>query len=137
MRFETLMLADNAAAVQGKLYIHGGGITRLTPPQLPWAHPMLTFVLQVVGDDVDDLRGQHQLRLIVADPQGGFIVGPADVTLQHDAPLELLEGEALIAYVSITVAPLLLATEGVHMIHVELDGEHVADLPLPVRVLGA
>jgi len=46
----------------------------------------------------------------------------------------VLEGEAILANVAVTVAPLMLAIEGIHRVAVDLDGERAADLPLPVGI---
>src|SRR5215218_3754481 len=118
MRFETLLLADNAAAIEGKLYIHGGGITRLTPPQLPWPHPLLTFLVRLRADGAADLTAEHQLRLGMVDPDGEFVVPASELLLRHDEQLSVIDGELLYANVAITVAPLLLMREGVHTVQV-------------------
>lgn len=63
MILESLLLADNAAAAGGKLYVHGGGITRITPPTLPWVQPLLTVVLRLLADDVADLMAEHSVAM--------------------------------------------------------------------------
>ena len=135
MRLGMLMLADNAAAAEGKLYIHGGGISRITPPRLPWAHPMLTLMLRLDADDVDDLDAAHQIVVAIVDPDGAFIVGPGDLTVERPTPQLLLEGEPLVAYLAVTVAPVTFERAGLHEVQVDVDGASAIRLPLPVAVI--
>jgi hypothetical protein len=68
LRLETFLLADHAVATSdGKLYIHGGGITRINAPIIPVALPFLSIVLRfrVMLADV----GEHTLLIGFQNPQ--------------------------------------------------------------------
>jgi hypothetical protein len=134
MRLETLIMADNAAAAEGKLYLHGAGISRITPPQIPWPHPMLSFVIRLEAHSMEDFLAPHELTLAIEDPDGGLLLPPRTLTLMHNEPPALLEGEPLYANLVFTVAPILFVKEGLHTVKVELDGEPAAAVPLPVGV---
>jgi hypothetical protein len=67
MELETILLADAASTAEGKLYVHGGGLTRLTPPMLPWLHPQITVVL-IFRTDEADLGQTRRLQLTLTAP---------------------------------------------------------------------
>src|SRR5262245_47869243 len=132
MHVETLILADNAVAAEGKLYLHGAGISRITPPQLPWPHPMLSFVIRLEADDMEDFLASHELTLSIDDPDGNVLLPPNTLTMSHSEPPQLLDGEPLYANLVFTVAPILFRKEGLHSVKIELDAKPAAAVPLPV-----
>lgn len=136
MRLGMLMLADNAAGADGKLYIHGGGISRITPPTIPWTHPMLTLVLRLDFDSIDDILARHELVFAILDPEGTTIAGPGDLTLDRDEPPPgILKGEPLYTHVALTIAPITFEREGLHEVHIDLDGAPAIRLALPVAAV--
>ena len=58
MRLKALLVADHASVdASGKIYVNGGGITRLTTP-LPGILPFLSLLALFVVDE-DDLHQEH------------------------------------------------------------------------------
>src|SRR5262245_50313329 len=93
MRLDTCLLADAATTTpDGKVFIHGGGITRLTPPTLPWTHPMLALVLRFELEE-DDPGTSHQISLGLNSPAGEEMLTPAPELDVHPTPTKAVEGE--------------------------------------------
>jgi hypothetical protein len=46
MQVDYLVLADAAAAVEGKHYIHGAGWDRLLAPSFPVTHPLMSVAIR-------------------------------------------------------------------------------------------
>ena len=69
MQLTTLMLADHAEAVNGKLYVTGGCWDSIVVPRLPAVHPHFTVAasLQVPWQATNQ---QHALRLDLIDMDG-------------------------------------------------------------------
>src|SRR5215211_4992860 len=65
IRAECFMLCDGAHAVEGKLYVLGGGWNELKAPQLPWEHTAAIAVRLAIP--WVDANQQLPLRLEVVD----------------------------------------------------------------------
>jgi hypothetical protein len=128
------LLADAASAMpDGKLYIHGGGITRLTPTQLPWRHPSLALVLRFQIAD-EDIGRTHEIGLQVVFPDG-----------EEHAPIAAMpvkprraatEGEENYAQAVIQLANLPVETAGFLRFDVTLNGDTIRSLPVAVIAPG-
>lgn len=132
MRLDTCLLADAATGTpDGKLFIHGGGISRLTPPTLPWTHPMLALVLrfELASDDADRT---HEIEVALVSPQGDQMLSPSpkiEVPRQH---LNAVEGEELYLQAALQLGGITFASEGIYSMDVRLDGKKVRSLRLAV-----
>ncbi len=94
MRLDLFMLADGASAADGKLYIHGGAITRVSPPTLPSPPIILTVVARFLVD-VEEL-GEAAVPLTVTwtRPDGSVrLVGSAEAS--RDRPEAVPQDEDL------------------------------------------
>lgn len=133
MRLDMAILADAATAPpDGKLYIHGGGITRITAPVLPWTQPQLAIVARFLVESGDE-HESHALEVTLASPQGQNIFPPAAIEIPtHEFPGPPLEGEERFMQMALAIAALTFAVEGVYRINLTLDGEHIRSLPLAV-----
>jgi len=76
----TMMLADAAQAVQGKLYILGGGWSTAGPDPTPMA---IAIKVEVPWDEANR---PHRLKLALVDGDGQPVIVP---TATGDRPLEL------------------------------------------------
>ena len=81
------MLADAADALNGKLYIHGGGWDALVMRAFPGAHPSMTLVM-LLAADAAEAPGTGELRVSLVDEDGlDFGVGAAAVLALGHGPL--------------------------------------------------
>jgi hypothetical protein len=135
MKFDFVIVADAATEAGGKLNILGAGITRLTPPRVPWREPALTFVVRALVEP-DDLGQDHRITVSVVEPGGSFLVPPMKTEIPAAELLKTAEraadeearGVQLIA----TLAGPVFRQAGVYEVVVEIDGAEVRRYPLPV-----
>ncbi len=76
----TLMLADSAQAINGKLYLLGGGWSVTGPNATPMAVAMMIEI------PWDETNVQHNYRLILNDADGKNVLLP---TKEGEMPLEI------------------------------------------------
>jgi len=63
------MLADAADALNGKLYVHGGGWDSVVVRQFPAAHPSMALVALLCAD-ASEAPGAGELRVQLVDEDG-------------------------------------------------------------------
>ncbi|MBA2414964.1 MAG: hypothetical protein H0V64_03560 [Geodermatophilaceae bacterium] len=74
------MLCDSAAAVDGKLYIQGGGWNAIAAGVMPFAAPRIGMAL-LIGVPYGDTERRHQLTVGLADEDGSQLpLGPVTDT---------------------------------------------------------
>jgi hypothetical protein len=132
MELDTFMLADAATGTpDGKLFIHGGGITRITPPIIPWTQPQLAIVarLRMGPEDWDQ---EHELQLSLLDPDGALIMPPAPVTVEAPQRPDAAEGEEHYVQLAIGLASPTFAREGLYKVELRLGEKLLRSLPLRV-----
>lgn len=129
MKVQSFMLADAASALESKLYIHGGGFTRITTGELPFVR-QFAFVAQCRVEDGDD--GAQAVGFSLKGPAGTFVVPEHgfNVDLQHHEALA--PGEPLLLNFTVTVNGLLFQEAGVHEAELWIQRAVVASLPLVV-----
>ncbi len=137
MRLNALLLADAVSAPpDGKFYIHGGGLTRITVPVLPFALPQLGVFIRLEADP-EDLGRTYAFRLVLIDPDG-VAVGPLP---QFEAPLpermELVEGEQQYVVLALNVPGVTFGRSGLHRFEFWIGEELFGSIPLPVVALTA
>lgn len=70
------MLCDSAAAVEGKLYIQGGGWNAIAAGSMPFAAPRIGMAL-LIGVPYGDTERRHQLTVGLEDEDGSQLpLGP-------------------------------------------------------------
>ena len=133
MRFDSLLLADAIDTSGGRLYIHGGGVTRIDAPILPWTHPQLAFLIRLLAQDTADLQAPHRLGIRVDGPDGEVVIPETvfEAGLPADAPLPV-DGEEPYRNLTLTASPLTFPRPGVYTIHLALDGQEVHTMRLLV-----
>jgi hypothetical protein len=136
MRLDTCLLADAATTTpDGKVFIHGGGITRLTPPALPWTHPMLALVLRFQLDDGDP-GTSHKITLGLTSPAGEEMLRPAPELDVRTTPTRAVPGEESYLQTTLQFGGIPIATAGIYRLGVQLDGEPLRELPIAVIAPG-
>lgn len=134
MRLDFMLLADAATATpDGKLFIHGGGVSRLNPPSLPWTQPQLGLVARFVMD-LDDYGRPHEIQLSAAAPSGTLLIPPAQLPVEPAPRPDTTAGDEEEVYMNMALglASLTFGEEGVYRFDLRLDGELVRSLPLAV-----
>ena len=133
MELETFMVADAASAAEaGKLYIHGGGVSRLNPPRLPWLQPQLAIVT-VFRVEPDDLGQVRRIGITLNAPTGD-IVGPA---FEHtigpiERPPTLLPGEDQRVQLVLTMSPVSFPRPGTYRLTLAVDGRPARGINIAV-----
>jgi len=121
----TMMLADNAQAVAGKLYILGGGWSMIGPDPTPFA---IALKIEVPWDEANR---QHQFRLdlLTADDQPVMVPTPEGerpVQLQGNVevgrPAGLLAGTPLDSVSAINFLPMPIPPGGRYVWRLTIDG---------------
>ncbi len=129
MRASLFLIAEAAAAVGQRLYIHGGGITRVDAPMLPWAEQLAFAIrLQVTPDEV----GIHQVRIRTVDPDGEVVGEALELPFIVQEPDQLADGEPMMVHAGLTIAPITVFRPGPHVCELIVDGEVLASETLAV-----
>lgn len=132
MRLDLMMLADAATAgPEGKLFIHGGGISRISAPMLPWTQPHLGLVARFEMD-ADDYDRPHEFQLAVTGPGNAVMVPPAQLPIPPQHRPDAAEGEELYMNIALGLATLTFTQEGVYRFELRMDGTVARSLPLAV-----
>jgi hypothetical protein len=131
LELDTFMLADAVSAHEGKVYLHGAGLTRINAVGLPVALPQLSVFARFRPDEEDLSRG-HSLYLALLDPQGDPVVAPQELEIGPLPRPTLAEGEEFFAQLVFTFAPVVFAIAGVYRFEFLVDGESVRSMTFPV-----
>lgn len=141
MRLNALLIADAVSApADGKFYIHGGGLTRLVVPALPFPIPQIgVFVrLEIEEQEVGQI---HEFAFEFSDPDGDP-VGPVPAprfSAQIPAPPpgspEPEEGEQRFVVLALNIGGISVGRKGLHTFSFRVDGEPLGAVPLPVVVV--
>ena len=122
MEIGFLMLADHSEAVNGKLYMVGGGWNVLRLPELPheWGFHI------ALGLDVawDETNQPHNLQVNVHDPDGVELGEGLTANFETGRPPGLPEGQEQRLVMSIA-ATASFATAGPHAAVVQVNGEEL------------
>lgn len=132
MRLDVCLLAEAAAGYDGKLFVHGGGVTRIVAPIIPWTHPQLALVVRLELED-GDTQQEHELAVQIEDPSGDPIVPRATFPIQVGEFLGV-EGEGAYVNFALTISPLTFGRAGLHRFLIEVNGDPVRTLTLPVVI---
>jgi hypothetical protein len=128
-----MMLADSAQAVQGKLYVLGGGWTITGPGPAPSA---IAAIIEVPWNDANR-RFKFELALLTADAQPVIVPTPLGdrpllIEGQFEAarPLGLKPGSPLTVPLAINIGPLPLQPDRVYVWRFSIDGHTEEDWQL-------
>jgi hypothetical protein len=123
------MLADAAHVADGKLYVHGGGITRFTIPELP-AGTRISVVTRLIIEPGD--AGIRSVQLQWLAPSGDVILQADGEVSASRPPTGVLEGEEPAAVIVLEIPILAIQEYGVHELVFRLDGEAIGRRPIVV-----
>jgi hypothetical protein len=132
----TMLLADAAQAVDGKLYILGGGWTITGPDPIPSA---IALQIKVPWDranrrhtfELTLLDGDGVLALLQPNPEAP--PQPLQISGQFEVgrPAGVLPGTPLDAVVALSIGPLPLPPGGRYVWELKIDGRTEEDWHLP------
>jgi len=125
------MLADHAVVAEGKIYVNGGGITRINVPVLPFAVPMLSMVLRYMIEGPGD-RAAHTLEMQFETPSGISLFPEASIDVVIPESANRAPGEEEYAQTLVTMGGVPIIETGIHKYSVWWDGELVRAFALPV-----
>jgi hypothetical protein len=122
MKIGFLLLADHSEAVNGKLYMTGGGWNVLTLPELPheWGFHI------ALGVDVawDETNTRHSLAVNVHDPDGAELGEGFQAEFETGRPPGMPAGQEQRLVMSIG-ATTTFSTAGPHAAVVQVDDEEL------------
>lgn len=128
-----MMLADSAQAVEGKLYILGGGWSITGPDPIPSA---IAVKIEVPWDEANR---KHVLKLVLSDEDGHPVRVPTpagDVPVEMGTDFEvgrppgLKPGTALDFVFAVNIGPLPLAPDGRYVWRLSIDDKTDQDWEL-------
>lgn len=126
------MLADAAQALDGKLYIHGGGWDTISATSFPTVHPSLALAL-LFRVEYSEAPGQLplEIRLVDADETEVKMRMKASVSVGH-APGSI-KGEPTFVPLALTIPGLQFDRPASYSFKVTGGDEWLGVLPLHVR----
>jgi len=133
MELDGFIIADAAVgAPDGKMYIHGGGITALKPAFVPWIQPQLAFMIRLLLEP-DELAEAHTFRLAIVDPEREEVRAATEHEFGPiEDLLEPVEGEELVVQLMVTMTPIQFPREAVYSVELDVNGRRLRTMPLPV-----
>jgi hypothetical protein len=135
MRLDTFLLADAVATGNSRVYIHGGSITRLEVPALPFPVGQLAVYARLKPDDDAELERSHAMRLVVVGPTGNPNIPPLNFTLPAAELPELLPGEERLVDLALNFGGVTILREGLHRVELYYDHQRIGNAPLPARLV--
>lgn len=133
-----MVLADAAAAPDGKHYIHGGGWDRLFAASFPVVHPLIAVAVRLRVGWLETNR-PHHLELDVVTEDGQSILpdppGPLRVTFNVGRPVHLAEGDDQVVTMVFNLAQVRFVQAGLYAVLVRLNGAEADRSPFHVSPL--
>jgi hypothetical protein len=135
MRLDAFLLADAVSAPpDGKLYIHGGGLTVIRAPVVPFSTP-LGIAIRLLAEEAE-LERPHEFTLSIRDPEGGDVVPAMSFKTGPATEERLEEGEERFLQIAVNFGGLGFPVLGTYQIEFQADGEPVRTMALPVVAIG-
>ena len=127
------MLADAAAVLDGKLYIHGGGWDQLASPRLPFTVPNVALVL-VIEHEWDETHTDMELQVQIYDEDGKPTRFGAIGTIRVGRPIMAKPGAPVSNPLVLTFPNLTVQRTGRYIFRVQVNGEEIGSVPFSVYV---
>lgn len=131
MRLDAFLIADAATAADGKLFVHGGAITRITPSRFPWGQP-LAFALMLVLDETDDPTASHALAIELKDSADNNMIPTGVYNLPPMADYGVMPGEVPAYAIAASYTQVVFPQEGMYEVRVSVDDAVMRDFKFPV-----
>ena len=128
MEVEFLILADSVQAVNGKLYMLGGGWTTLHALAIPTTHPLgIALGFRVPWLETNQV---HRLEIKMMDADGAPVIPPIQAGLEMGRPPGL-RGADQTAVVAVN-APVQFTKTGRYEVQVAVEGQVAKAVPFDV-----
>jgi hypothetical protein len=137
MKLDAFLLAEAAyASPDGRLFVHGAGITRITAPALPFAHPGFAVVARFTVEE-KELERPHEFTATIADPDRTPIFPITTLAFEPgpEPPAPLPPGEERYIQFAMSFGGAVFARAGIHRVEIAVDGKPVRSMTLPVLAL--
>ena len=127
MNIQAFLLCDAATDTMGRMNILGSFDT-IRARQAPVVHPQCALAARIRFERIE--RGEHQLRVSIADEDGQSVVPSLDTKLNVNFP----DQYASYAYnIVLNLQRMKFERTGEYTIDLALDGRQESSLPLYVR----
>lgn len=131
MKLDLALIADHAIAhPDGRLYITGGGFTRIVADHVPHVHPHLSFVIRVSFDSAEI----NQASVIGVDawgPHGRPFLQPIRWNLGWDSQVSEAHWVPAV-HASFSAQQVIFDVEGIYVFRVSVNGLSLGEVPLEV-----
>jgi len=128
MEVEFLILADSVQAVNGKIYMLGGGWTTLHAT-MPMTHPLgIALGFRVPWQETNQV---HRLEIKMMDADGAPIIPPIQAQLEMGRPPGLRPGADQTAVIAVNAA-VQFAKTGRYEVQVAVEGQVAKAVPFDV-----
>jgi hypothetical protein len=122
MHLSTLLIADHAESVNGKLYVSGGCWNVLFASQFPTVHPHLT-VAAALHVNWEATNQRHRLELELHDGDGHpLLPEPVQGTFEAGRAAGMRPGDETIMVVAFNFNGLAIESEGAYAFVLSVDG---------------
>jgi hypothetical protein len=129
MLVDYLVLADAAAALQGKHYIHGAGWDTIWGAQFPVVHSVIAVAIRLRVPWANTNQ-PYDLTIDVLNEDGSSILpdppGPPRVTINVGRPPQASVGSDQVVPLALNIQNLELAQAGSYAVVVRIDGTDAA-----------
>jgi hypothetical protein len=132
MDVDYLILADAAAAENGKHYVHGGGWDTIQAASFPAQHPMMGVAIRfrIAWADTNHPR---EIEVDVLDDDGNSILpAPNAIQMNVGRPPTIPAGEDQVAPLALNFVGVRFERPGHYAVVVRIDGEDRARAPFRV-----
>lgn len=118
MRLDFCILADKAEAINGKLYLMGGGFQTVAMAQIPG--PASFDVGIGVSQDYHETSDNHVVSLTLEDADNAVILGPVTFPFATGRPPGFPPGDEL-RWICAVQGPFPIPAEGNYQVRVQVD----------------
>jgi hypothetical protein len=129
MKLDFLMLADGASSADAKVYIHGGAITRVYGPALPFGPIPIAIIARLLVEEADR-NTSPEFTVEVLRPDGSALLPPVTGQIPGAPFLDVSQTGEERGVVIVLNAFSMFDVSGVHRVVFRLDGEVLAERPL-------
>jgi hypothetical protein len=130
MILRSFLLADAVdVGPNGKVFIHGGAVSRIFAQRFPWVHPTIAVFARLEGV-LEETGREHQITIRVQAPSDESVAvasAPFKIAAPSDAELPPDVNFAM------TFAGVRIAEPGLYHVILEVDGDELGRLPLLAR----
>jgi hypothetical protein len=131
MKLDTFLLADAVAAHDRKLFVHGGGVSRIAVPEFPFTQPQIALLARFAPEKDEEISEKHTFGLRLVNPDGQELYPIAEMAVGVDPKKDHVEGEEVYLNLAVQAGPIQLHGPGIYRVEIYLDGEMMRSAALP------